>query len=177
MCSVVTITSAPLLVLAPVFAEGIFGRGSVGLGLMTASLGCGAIGGAIGLARRGSVTGLADVVRRCAMLLGCSLAAVAAAPSFLIAALSTAVVGFAVFRQNASANTLIQTRIAEEYRGRVMALYSMVNIGLLPIGSILAGWLAEIAGPRWTVAAGGAGCLVGALLFKPHWAEVPISSS
>jgi hypothetical protein len=73
--------------------------------------------------------------------------------------------GFSVMRQMASANTLIQTLIPDEYRGRIMAMYSMTVVGLGPFGSLLSGALAHAASPRVTVLAGGLLCLVAALVF------------
>jgi MFS family permease len=73
--------------------------------------------------------------------------------------------GFSVMRQMASANTLIQTLIPDEYRGRIMALYSMTVVGLGPFGSLASGGLAHAVGPRATVFAGGVLCLLSALVF------------
>jgi MFS family permease len=76
------------------------------------------------------------------------------------------VIGFSVMRQNASANTLIQTIIPDEYRGRVMAMYSMTVVGIGPLGSLAAGALAGPLGPRFTVLAGGILALGAAALYR-----------
>jgi MFS-type transporter involved in bile tolerance (Atg22 family) len=97
--------------------------------------------------------------------MGCGLLVFAASRWFELAMAAMLVVGFSVFRQLAASNTMIQGRIDDEYRGRIMALYSMMAVGTLPVGHLLAGVAAKLAGARWTVAAGGAVCLAAASLW------------
>lgn len=166
MCGAVTVCASPMLVLAPVFADAIFQRGSAGLGFITAALGAGAVIGTLRLARRPDTSRLAHVISVSGFSMGAGLVGLAASRHFGIALAFSMLVGYSVFRQNASANTLIQTEILEEYRGRVMSLYSMMAIGLLPIGSLAGGWAAEHIGARWTVFASGIACLAAALLYR-----------
>jgi MFS family permease len=168
MCGAVTICASPMLVLAPVFADAIFHRGSAGLGFLTAALGAGAVIGTLGLARRPDTSRLAAIISASAFTMGIGLIGLAASINFAMALGVSMLVGYSVFRQNASSNTLIQTEILEEYRGRVMSLYSMMAIGLLPIGSLLGGWAAEQIGARWTVFASGMGCLAVAFWYRTN---------
>ena len=168
VCGAVTICAAPMLVLAPVFADAIFHRGSAGLGFMTAALGAGAVIGTLRLARRPDASRLSDVILMSGLTMGAGLIGLAVSPNFVLALACSMLIGYSVFRQNASANTLIQTEILDEYRGRVMSLYSMMAIGLLPIGSIIGGWAAEHVGARWTVSVSGIGCLATALWYRIH---------
>jgi len=165
LCGTLTISIAPVIVLGPVFADRIFGRGSMGLGFLMASLGLGAVIGVVSLAHRTNNEALPKVALVSTVLLGVAMLAFAAAPAFALLLPCTMLVGFSIFRQNASTNTLIQTVIKEEYRGRVMSLYSMMAVGMLPLGSLTAGALAGLIGPRFTVALGGCVCFFAGLNF------------
>ena len=91
----------------------------------------------------------------------------ASSPWFYASLLIMPLIGFSVMRQMASANTLIQTLIPDEYRGRIMALYSMTVVGIGPFGSLAAGAMAHRYGARLTVIAGGLLYLVAAAVFAP----------
>jgi MFS family permease len=98
----------------------------------------------------------------------------ALSPWFYLSLAIMPVLGYSVMRQMASANTLIQTSIPDDYRGRIMALYSMTVVGLGPFGSLAAGALAHAWGVRITVAAGGLLALAAALAFR---LKMPAESS
>jgi MFS family permease len=153
--SVATLSSAPILVLAPVFADAIFHRGSRGLGFVMAGMGVGAVIGTVGLARRTHVGGLPVVISYSALLLGAANLAFAVSPSYYLSLAATLLMGYGLMRQLAAANTTIQTMIPDEYRGRIMSLYSMCVVGMGPFGSLGAGALAGHFGARATMAVGG----------------------
>lgn len=146
---------APVLSLAPVFADGYFNRGSEGLGLLTGAMGVGAVLGTLSLARRRETAGLPQVIVQAGAALGIVLVIYAVSPSYWLCLALMPLIGMNLMRQNAATNTTVQTGIEDRYRGRVMGLYSMMLIGMMPIGSLLAGALASAAGARWTVALGG----------------------
>ncbi len=148
LCGVITLTNAPPLVLGPFIADGLFHRGATGLGILMASFGFGATVGVARLASRKSDEGLRDVAGYGALLYGAALMGYAVAPAFWLVVAASFVAGFAFFRQNASNNALIQAVIEERYRGRVMSFYTMMAVGMLPVGSFVAGWAAERWGPR-----------------------------
>ncbi|HLI85654.1 MAG TPA: MFS transporter [Bryobacteraceae bacterium] len=160
-----TLAAAPILVLAPVFADQIFQRGSRGLGYLMGAMGIGAVVGTVGLARRTEVAGLPAVITYSALLLGVANFAFAASTDFYLSLAITFVIGYSLMRQLAAANTTIQTMIPDEYRGRVMSLYSMCVVGIGPFGSLAAGALASNFGPRLTMALGGVVSLVAGTLF------------
>jgi MFS family permease len=153
--SAATLSSAPILVLAPVFADQIFHRGSRGLGFLMAAMGVGAVIGAMGLARRTNVAGLPKVVMYSAMVLGAANLAFSVSPNFYLSLAFTLLIGYGLMRQLAAANTTIQTMIPDEYRGRIMSLYSMCVVGMGPFGSLAAGAIAGRFGARTTMALGG----------------------
>jgi MFS family permease len=153
--SVATLSSAPILVLAPVFADTVFHRGSRGLGFLMAGMGVGAVIGTVGLARRTHVAGLPAVISYSALLLGAANLAFAVSPSYYVSLAATLLMGYGLMRQLAAANTTIQTMIPDEYRGRIMSLYSMCVVGMGPFGSLGAGAIAGRFGARATMAVGG----------------------
>ncbi len=165
--AVVNISGAPALVLAPLFADGMFHRGSRGLGFLSGMMGIGAVLGTLALARRTGTRGLPGTVIASCLMMAAGLAVFAGSPMFAVSLGAVAIIGFNVMRQNASSNTLIQSLIPDAYRGRVMAMYSMTVVGMLPVGSLLAGTLSDRIGPRATVFAGALLCLTSALAFRP----------
>jgi predicted MFS family arabinose efflux permease len=160
------LSGMPALVLMPFFAEDIFRRGSQGLGFLMGAMGIGAVIGTLVLASRRRISGLKDVIFYGALTLGLGFIVFGLSPSFYLSLAVMPVIGYSVMRQNASANTLIQTLIPDEYRGRIMALYSMTVVGIGPFGSIAAGALAGSIGPRMTVLGGGVLALAAAVVFR-----------
>lgn len=157
------IARAPAVALAPFFADAIFEKGARGLGLLTASAGLGAVTGTLGLARRTGTAGLPGVVRSSLLITGVCLVLFAWAPWYALALAAYALLGYSQMRQNASTNTLVQTLIPDEYRGRMMALFSMTVLGVMPLGQLVGGAIAERMGARATVFLGGLLGLAGTL--------------
>ena len=160
------ICTMPAMVLMPVFADAVFHRGSRGLGFLMGAMGIGAVVGTLVLARRTKTAGLTDVIFWGAVILGAAFIAFASSTSFYVALVVMMAAGFAVMRQNAAANTLIQTLIPDDYRERIMALYAMTVVGVGPFGSLAAGALAGRIGARWTLAVSGALILMTAAVFR-----------
>jgi predicted MFS family arabinose efflux permease len=160
-----TLSGMPVLVLIPFFAEDIFHRGSRGLGFLMGAMGIGAVVGTLVLARRTRVSGLSSVMVYSGVTVGVSVLLFAFSQWFYLSLAIMPVIGYSVMCQMASANTTIQTSIRDEYRGRVMALYSMTVVGLGPFGSLAAGALAGRLGARATVAAGGLLAIAAALTY------------
>lgn len=168
MMGAITISGMPALVLMPFFAEDIFHRGARGLGILMGAMGVGAVAGALALAWRARVSSLPRVILLNALLVGASYSLFACSNFFYLSLAIMPVIGYSVMRQMASANTLIQTLIPDEFRGRTMAFYSMTVVGLGPFGSLAAGALAHAYGPRLTVLAGGLLAVAAAAVFRMH---------
>uniref|UniRef100_Q028T7 Major facilitator superfamily MFS_1 n=1 Tax=Solibacter usitatus (strain Ellin6076) TaxID=234267 RepID=Q028T7_SOLUE len=171
-----TLSGMPGLVLMPFFADGIFHRGSRGLGILMGAMGVGAVIGTLVLARRTRLSGLARVMTISGVTTGACYLLFAYSPSFYLSLAIMPVIGYSVMRQMASANTTIQTLIPDEYRGRIMALYAMTVVGLGPFGSLAAGALAGRFGPRSTMAAGGVLALSASLVFAWYLRRDPIAA-
>jgi hypothetical protein len=166
MTGAITIASMPAVVLMPFFAEDIFHRGSRGLGILMGAMGAGAVAGTLVLAWRGQVAALPKVIFGSALTLGAGFVAFSLSSSFYLSLAIMPFIGYSVMRQMASANTLIQTSIPDEFRGRTMAFYSMTVVGLGPFGSLAAGSLAHTFGTRVTVLGGGLLALLAAAVFR-----------
>ena len=168
MMAAITIASMPALVLMPFFAEDIFHRGSRGLGILMGAMGVGAVAGTLVLAWRARVSSLPKVIFSSALILGASFSAFSQSNLFYLSLAIMPLIGYSVMREMASANTLIQVLIPDEFRGRTMAFYSMTVVGLGPVGSLAAGALARAYGARVTVLAGGILALAAAAVFSMH---------
>ena len=104
-----------------------------------------------------------------AMGFGASLVLFSMSHWFWLSVLLVMPAGFAMILQMASSNTLIQTMVPDELRGRVMAVYSMMFMGMAPFGALLSGAIAQHVGAPLTVRLGGIICLAGGAVFALTW--------
>jgi len=152
-------------VLLPVIASDILGGGADTLGFLTSAVGLGALSGALYLASRTTVKGLGRVIAIAAAIFGIALIATGASRTIWLTLPLLAFAGFGMMVQMASANTVLQTLVADDKRGRIMSLYSMAFTGISPFGSLAGGAVATALGAPLTFALGGAGCLAAAAVF------------
>jgi MFS family permease len=161
----ISLMGMPYTTLMPVFADRILRAGAGGLGLLMGMSGAGALIGALALAAKQSLRGLGRWVAWSSAAFGASLILFSLSRTFWLSALLLVPVGCAMMVQMASSNTLIQSMVPDHLRGRVMAIYSMMFMGMAPFGALMAGALAHRLDAPPTVALGGAVCLVGAAVF------------
>jgi MFS family permease len=161
----VSLVGAPYSVLLPMVARDVLRGGAGTLGALTASAGLGALAGALYLASRSSVLGLGRLIAIAGALLGAGLMLVSQSPWLALTLPLLAIVGCAMMVLMAASNTVLQTLVDEDKRGRVMSFYSMAVFGVVPFGSLLAGRLADRVGATTTLLAGGALCCLTALVF------------
>ena len=166
LLGVVSFVGMPYAVLMPVFAEEVLHRGASGLGLLMGASGAGALIGSLSLAARRGIRGLGTWIAAAGAGFGISAVLFALSRTFWLSALALVPVGLFLMVQMASSNTLIQVMVPDELRGRVMAVYSMMFMGMAPFGSLLAGALAGNVGAPATVAAGGLLSLAASLVFR-----------
>ncbi len=157
----------PYLTLLPIFANEL-GIGAAGLGLLTASIGVGALAGALSVAfrRRAGANGRTLAIGLSLMSLAVAIFALSRIE--LLTCLALAVLGAAQVAYYTSTNTLIQLLSPGRLRGRIMSIYVLTSIGISPIGSLLAGGIAEVIGAPFTLAAGAALTIL-ALLLVAWW--------
>ena len=172
LLALVSLVGMPYTVLMPVFASQVLHGGPHTLGFLMAAVGVGALASAALLAGRRSVLGLGRMIPISAGIFGAALIAFSASRAFWLSILLLLGTGFGFLQQMAASNTILQTIVAEEKRGRVMAYYAMAFQGVAPFGSLLAGALAAKIGAPRTLAGGGALCLLGALWFARQLPEI-----
>ena len=136
----------PYTVLMPIFADQILHGGARGLGILMSATGLGALAASLFLASRSNVRGLGRLTAIASTGFGVSMMVFAFSPYFWLSAAALVPTGGFMMLQNASANTLLQAMVPDQLRGRVMALYSMMFMGVAPIGSLFAGVVADRAG-------------------------------
>jgi MFS family permease len=165
LLALVSLVGMPYTVLMPVFASTILHGGPHTLGFLMAATGVGALFGAVFLARRRSVLGLGKVIPTTAALFGASLAAFSLSRFLGLSLVLLVVTGIGYMVTMSASNTVLQTLVEDGKRGRVMSLYTMAIMGMMPFGSLLAGGLASRIGAPSTLLIGGLGCIAAALWF------------
>ncbi len=165
LLGLVSIVGMPYTVLMPIFADKILHGGARGLGILMGATGVGALLGALLLAARSGLRGLGKWVGYACAGFGLSLILFAFSRSLWLSVVVLLPVGFSMMVQMASSNTLIQAMVPDRLRGRVMAVYSMMFMGMAPFGAFLAGLLAEKLGAPATVCMGALVCLAGSGIF------------
>jgi predicted MFS family arabinose efflux permease len=160
--TLVSIVGMPYTVLMPIFASSVLRGGAHTLGFLMAAAGLGALSGAVALAMRRSVLGLGRVIVWSSGLFGIGLIGLGLSRLLPLSLAAVAVAGFGMMRHMASSNTILQTIVEEDKRGRVMAYYSMAFQGIAPFGSLAAGAIAARIGAPATIVCGGILCIAGA---------------
>jgi len=190
LLGLVSMVGMPYTVLMPIFADRILHRGgqefatligshdlgAVRLGILMGAAGVGALLGALTLALRSGVKGLGSWVTVCCAGFGVSLILFSFSKSFWLSVALLLPVGYFIMLQMASSNTLIQVMVPDALRGRVMAVYSMMFMGMAPLGALLGGALSDHLGAPWTVAIGGFACIGGAAWFGMHLPKIRVEA-
>jgi predicted MFS family arabinose efflux permease len=165
LLALVSLVGMPYTVLMPVFANEVLRGGPGTLGLLMAASGVGALAGATFLASRRTVLGLGKFIPLMAAAFGTGLVAFSLSRTLWLSLALMVVTGLGFMVQMAASNTLLQTIVDEDKRGRVMSFYTMAFMGTAPFGSLLAGAVADRIGAPRTLMLGGLGCILGALWF------------
>ena len=176
LLGLVSLVGMPYVVLMPIFADQILHGGARGLGILMGATGVGALLGALTLAFREGVKGLGRWVAWCCAGFGASLVIFALSRTFWVSVILLLPVGYCMMLQMACSNTLIQVMVPDALRGRVMAVYSMMFMGMAPIGALFGGALAERLGAPRTVAIGGLASVLGACWFGLHLPKIRVEA-
>jgi len=165
MLSLISLVGMSYTTLMPIFAKDILRGGPDTLGFLMASTGVGALIGAAYLASRKGTIGLGRQIPLAIVVLGVSVIAFSLSRNLWLSLVLVLFAGLGRIVQTASSNTVLQTIVDEDKRGRVMSFYAMSFMGMAPFGNLIAGSLASTIGAPNTVLLCGLACLVGALLF------------
>jgi len=163
--ALLSLMGMPFMVLMPIFASQVFHGGPHTLGYLMGASGIGALISAISLALRRSVRGLTTMIQIAAVMFGAGLILFGLSHHLVLSLFLMLIVGFGMMQGLAASNTIIQTLVPEDKRGRVMSYYTMAFVGMAPFGSLLAGALAHKFGAPHAVIITGTCCLIGAVWY------------
>jgi len=165
LLGLVSLVGMPYAVLMPIFADRILHSGASGLGILMGATGVGALIGALSLAFKRGLKGLGNWVLLSSAGFGASLILFGISKNFWLSVALLVPAGYCMMVQMASSNTLIQSIVPDRLRGRVMSVYSMMFMGMAPIGALGAGVVASHLGAPLALAIGGMACILGSAAF------------
>jgi MFS family permease len=165
LLALASLTAMPYVVLLPLFAKDIFHGDSHTLGFLMGASGMGALAGALFLASRKNVVGLGRMIVIASSTLGIGIVAFSHSTMLAFALVMLLFSGFGMMVLLTSSNSILQTLVDDEKRGRIMSLYTMAFMGTVPFGNLLHGFLASIIGAQNTLLIGGTCCVIGSILF------------
>jgi len=165
----------PYSVLMPFFARDYLHGGPHTLGFLMAASGTGALAGAVYLAMRKTIRGLERIIVVASVTFGLGLIAFAFSRVLALSLATLFFIGFGMIIQMASCNTILQTIVQEDMRGRVMSLFAVAMVGMAPFGSLFAGFLSSRIGPPHTLVISGCICILGALAFTRQFPRMRAS--
>jgi MFS family permease len=163
--AVISLMGMPFVVLMPIFAARVLHGGPHTLGFLMGAMGVGALVSALALAARKSVRGLVRMIPIAAAVFGLGLIGFGLSRVFWLSMIMVFIAGMGMMQGMAGSNTVIQTIVPEDKRGRVMSYYTMAFMGMAPFGSLLAGTMAHDIGAPLTVILNGSAVLLGAAWF------------
>lgn len=170
--AIVSLMGMPYTTLMPVFASVVLHGGAHTLGFLMGAAGCGALGAALWLAMRKNVLGLGRVIGLSAAIFGLALAAFSFSRIFWLSMALLFIAGFGMILEMSSSNTVIQTIVNDQMRGRVMSYYAMAFVGMAPFGSLMAGALAHWIGAAHTLLLTGLCCAAGSVWYFANFRQV-----
>ena len=165
LLSAVGLFAQPYQSLMPYFAKDVFHGDSHTLGMLIGAGGLGAVVGMVYLAMRPSIRGLLRLLAWTSAIAGASVAAFSFSTSLWISLPLITLTGLGIMLTAAATNTVLQSIVPDELRGRVASLYVVSFLGISPLGALAAGWIAERIGAQATLAAGGACALAAAIAY------------
>jgi MFS family permease len=169
--AVISLMGMPFVVLMPVFAAQVLHGGPHTLGFLMGALGVGALTSALSLVLRKSVRGLLKMIPIAAAVFGTGLIAFGLSHVLWLSLFLMLFTGFGMMQGLTASNTIIQTLVPEDKRGRVMSYYTVAFVGMAPFGSLMAGGLGHAIGAPRTVIISGVACIAGSLWF---WSRIKL---
>ena len=163
--ALVSLMGMPFVTLMPIFAAQVLKGGPHTLGFLMGAMGIGSLGSALALVLRKSVRGLLKMIPIAAAAFGVGLIGFGLSRNLWLSMALLLVAGFGMMQGLTASNTIIQTIVPEDKRGRVMSYYTIAFVGMAPFGSLMAGALAQSIGAPWTVRISGVCCIAGSLWF------------
>lgn len=165
LLALISLVGMPYTVLMPIFAKTVLHGGPHTFGFLMGASGIGALAGSIYMASRKSVLGFGKIIPMFGAVFGFGLIGFSLSHVFVLSMAMMLIIGTGMIMQMTSSNTILQTIVDDDKRGRVMSYYTMAFMGTAPFGSLLAGSLANSLGAPNTLIIGGAACILGSALF------------
>lgn len=175
LLALVSLMAMPYSYLVPIFAKEALAGGSDTLGVLMAFAGLGSLSGSCYLMSRKSVIGLETIMTWATALTGMSLLCFSRSENLYISSVALYCTGLCLVLQVAASNTLLQALVPDEKRGRIMSLFALAYLGMVPLGSLLAGAVADWIGAATTLTINGGICMLAAVLFRSQ--IVPLKRS
>lgn len=166
LLSLFSFMAMPYITLTPIFATKILAGDAHTLGFLMAASGVGALGGGVYLSLRKTVLGLGRIIALAPTICGIGIIVFALSKVLWLSLIMLAVIGLGSILVISSSNTVIQTIVDDDKRGRVMSLFTMCFLGMVPFGNLFAGIAAERIGAPNTLIIGGVFCILGSFLFR-----------
>ena len=160
MVAVVSLFGVAHVILMPIFANDVLNVGIKGLGVLMSSAGLGALAGALILARLGDFKYKGRFLLSSAMFFSISLIIFSLSKTYLLSIFALILIGLSSVTAIALVNTLLQVKVDDRFRGRVMSVFMLTFSGMMPFGNLIAGSLAQAAGVSFALFFGGVTCLV-----------------
>jgi len=164
----IALCGLPYTVLLPYFAKNVYGGNADSLGVLMSALSLGGISAALYSLGRRTMPAVPGLIYKAAIMLGMMMIALPQMPGLWWAILPIATAGGCTFLIGNGTTTMMQTLVPDELRGRMMSIFSMLWFGLVPLGSLIAGTLADVIGPEHTVAFGGLITVISGAMFRPY---------
>jgi MFS family permease len=165
LLSMLSLLGLQYSVFLPIFASDVLHRGAQGFGFLMSAAGVGAVLGALHFAARTSYKGLARWIAATSTTCALGLVIFSQSRLFWLSMATLLVVGFCATVQMAATNTTLQNRVPDQLRGRIMAVYATMFMGVQPIGALIAGGIAKRIGAPYTLAVFGTLCFLGSMIF------------
>jgi len=165
LLGIISLMGMSYAVLMPVFAKDVLGGGPHTLGFLMAAVGLGALAGTVYLASGKKAIVFGNTLPVSAGIFGIGITAFSFSHNMWISLFLLFIAGFGIMVQMASSNTILQTIVDDDKRGRVMSFYTMAFMGMAPLGSLLAGAMATKFGVASTLVISGICCIIAAVIF------------
>lgn len=165
LLSMLSLLGLQYTVFLPIFAGDILHRGARGFGFLMSAAGLGAVLGALHFAARTTYKGLAKWIAMASTVSAVGLVIFSVTRIYWLSLVVLVIIGFSATVQMAATNTTLQNRVPDHLRGRIMAVYATMFLGVQPVGSLLVGGVAKRFGAPATLAVFGTLCFIGSLIF------------
>ena len=151
MVSIMSLFGMAPLTLMPWFVKTVFSGDAQAFGFLSAAGGIGSCVGALFLASRHDAAAIDRNIGRCAIVTGLTIFAFSFTSQYWVALLELMVLGFCTINVVSASNALIQLMVDDQMRGRVMSIFTVAFFGIAPLGSLTAGTVSDVVGPRNTL--------------------------